>query len=40
MTSGRRFCFLPFLYDDAAAKQREANNAFLGDNVVAYRSGL
>jgi len=34
---GRRFVFLPFLYDDEAAKVREANNVHLGDNVVAYR---
>jgi predicted 2-oxoglutarate/Fe(II)-dependent dioxygenase YbiX/peroxiredoxin len=39
VTRGRRFAFLPFLYDDAAAKQREANNAFLGDNVAQYRLG-
>src|SRR5262249_14991208 len=30
VTRGRRYAFLPFLYDDAAAKIREANNAFLG----------
>lgn len=30
VTKGRRFVFLPFLYDDAAAKIREANNCFLG----------
>jgi peroxiredoxin len=36
--SGRRFAFLPFLYDDAAAKLREANNAFLGDSVGAYNA--
>jgi hypothetical protein len=38
VTSGRRFVFLPFLYDDAAAKIREANNPFLGDTVDQYRS--
>ena len=38
VTKGRRYAFLPFLYDDEAAKLREANNAFLGDNVEAYRS--
>jgi len=37
VTKGRRYAFLPFLYDDAAAKIREANNAFLADNVAAYR---
>jgi hypothetical protein len=39
VTKGRRYAFLPFLYDDAAAKIRETNNAFLGDNVAAYRAG-
>ena len=32
VTSGRRYAFLPFLYDDAAAKIREANNQFLAGN--------
>lgn len=27
VTRGRRFAFLPFLYDEAAAQRREANNA-------------
>jgi predicted 2-oxoglutarate/Fe(II)-dependent dioxygenase YbiX len=31
VTSGRRYAFLPFLYDDAAAKIREANAAKLQD---------
>jgi len=31
--------YLPFLYDDAAAKVREANNAYLGDNIATYRLG-
>jgi len=35
--SGRRLVFLPFLYDDAAAKIREANNPHLGDNVSQYQ---
>jgi predicted 2-oxoglutarate/Fe(II)-dependent dioxygenase YbiX len=39
VTSGKRYAFLPFLYDDAAAQVREANNAFLGENVAAYRAG-
>jgi predicted 2-oxoglutarate/Fe(II)-dependent dioxygenase YbiX len=39
VTKGRRYAFLPFLYDDAAAKVREANNAYLGDNVAQYKSG-
>ncbi|NKQ87510.1 2OG-Fe(II) oxygenase [Rhizobium ruizarguesonis] len=36
VTRGRRYAFLPFLYDDAAAKIREANNAFLGEGVAGY----
>jgi predicted 2-oxoglutarate/Fe(II)-dependent dioxygenase YbiX len=39
VTKGKRYAFLPFLYDDAAAKVREANNAYLGDNVAQYKSG-
>ncbi|SFL05368.1 2OG-Fe(II) oxygenase [Methylorubrum salsuginis] len=31
VTSGRRFAFLPFLYDEAAAKLREANSGYLSD---------
>jgi len=38
VTSGRRYAFLPFLYDEEAAKLREANNRFLGDGVGAYRA--
>jgi peroxiredoxin/predicted 2-oxoglutarate/Fe(II)-dependent dioxygenase YbiX len=38
VTRGRRYAFLPFLYDDEAAKVREANNAFLGEGVGAYKS--
>lgn len=38
VTAGRRYAFLPFLYDDAAARIREANNAKLGEGVGAYRS--
>ena len=30
VTAGRRFAFLPFLYDDAAATVRERNRQFLG----------
>jgi predicted 2-oxoglutarate/Fe(II)-dependent dioxygenase YbiX len=36
---GRRFAFLPFLYDEDAAKIREANNEFLGEGVSAYKAG-
>lgn len=39
VTRGRRYAFLPFLYDDAAAAQREANNVYLGDGVGAYSAG-
>jgi peroxiredoxin/predicted 2-oxoglutarate/Fe(II)-dependent dioxygenase YbiX len=37
VTGGRRFAFLPFLYDDEAAKIREANNAYLDESVGAYK---
>jgi len=36
MTRGRRYAFLPFLYDEEASKIREANNAFLDEGVDAY----
>ena len=36
VTAGKRYAFLPFLYDDSAAKLREANNPFLGNGVGAY----
>lgn len=39
VTAGRRYAFLPFLYDEAAAKQREANNAKLGEGIGAYSAG-
>ncbi len=38
VTAGQRYAFLPFLYDDAAAKIREANNEFLGEGVGAYKA--
>lgn len=38
ITRGRRYVFLPFLYDDAAAKIREANNRFLAQGIEAYSS--
>jgi peroxiredoxin/predicted 2-oxoglutarate/Fe(II)-dependent dioxygenase YbiX len=38
VTDGKRYAFLPFLYDDAAAKIRAANNAYLGEGVGVYRS--
>ena len=38
VTAGRRYAFLPFLYDEAGAAIREANNPYLGEGVEAYRS--
>jgi predicted 2-oxoglutarate/Fe(II)-dependent dioxygenase YbiX/peroxiredoxin len=38
VTRGTRYAFLPFLYDEAAARQREANNAYLGDGLEEYKS--
>ncbi len=38
VTAGKRHAFLPFLYDDAAAKIRDANNRFLGEGVGAYKA--
>ena len=38
VTRGRRYAFLPFLYDDAAARIREENNRFLDEKVSAYKS--
>lgn len=38
VTRGRRYAFLPFLYDEEAAKIRQANNAFLGDGVGTYHT--
>lgn len=39
MTRGKRYAFLPFLYDDAAARQREENNARLAEGVGKYKAG-
>lgn len=36
--SGQRFVFLPFLYDDAAAEIREANQKFLDPAILAKRA--
>jgi predicted 2-oxoglutarate/Fe(II)-dependent dioxygenase YbiX len=33
VTHGQRYAFLPFIYDDDAAKIREANNAYLAQEV-------
>jgi predicted 2-oxoglutarate/Fe(II)-dependent dioxygenase YbiX/peroxiredoxin len=37
VTAGRRYAFLPFLYDDEAARIRAANNPHLGEGVGEYR---
>lgn len=34
---GQRFAYLPFLYDEAAAQIRQANNSHLGDGVQIYQ---
>ena len=39
ITAGRRFAFLPFLYDEAAAREREARNAELGEELSPYVAG-
>ncbi len=36
VTGGKRYAFLPFLYDEDGARLREANNSFLGEGVGAY----
>lgn len=38
VTAGRRYAFLPFLYDDEAAKIREANNQFLAGDGNSYKA--
>ena len=37
ITRGERFAYLPFLYDDAAAKVREENARHLDEKVGGYR---
>lgn len=37
VTRGKRFAFLPFLYDEEAARLREKNNPQLAENVPGYR---
>jgi hypothetical protein len=37
VTQGVRYAFLPFLYDDAAAKIREANCQYLDESIGTYR---
>lgn len=38
VTMGRRFAFLPFLYDDAGAKLREENAKYLEGDLANYRA--
>jgi predicted 2-oxoglutarate/Fe(II)-dependent dioxygenase YbiX len=40
VTRGRRYAFLPFFYDDAGARIREANLAFVDPSLRSYTSGL
>lgn len=37
VTVGKRYAFLPFLYDEAAAEIRERNNPHLGEGLGAYK---
>jgi predicted 2-oxoglutarate/Fe(II)-dependent dioxygenase YbiX/peroxiredoxin len=39
VTKGRRYAFLPFLYDEAASKIREENRKFLSDEKIDLRAG-
>jgi predicted 2-oxoglutarate/Fe(II)-dependent dioxygenase YbiX/peroxiredoxin len=39
VTRGRRYAFLPFLYDDAAAQIRERNAGLVGEKGSSYRAG-
>jgi hypothetical protein len=34
VTRGKRYAFLPFLYDDAAAAIRSANNSFVDNETI------
>jgi hypothetical protein len=36
VTRGKRYAFLPFLYDEAAAKVRAENAKFLDDSIGGY----
>jgi predicted 2-oxoglutarate/Fe(II)-dependent dioxygenase YbiX len=40
VVKGRRFAFLPFLYDDHGARLRERNLAFVAPELQNYSSGL
>lgn len=39
VSRGRRYAFLPFLYNEEAARLRQENNVFLGDGVGNYATG-
>jgi predicted 2-oxoglutarate/Fe(II)-dependent dioxygenase YbiX/peroxiredoxin len=36
VTRGKRYVFLPFFYDEAAAAEREANNGLLAEHIEPY----
>lgn len=38
VSKGQRFAFLPFLYDEEAARLREANSKFLDEGLGGYRA--
>jgi len=38
VTRGRRYALLPFFYDEAAAKLRERNTAFVTPELADYRA--
>jgi peroxiredoxin len=38
VTKGKRYAFLPFLYDEASAKVREENNPHLADGLGTYKA--
>ena len=38
VTRGRRYAFLPFVYDEAAAKIREKNARFIEGDASGYRA--
>jgi predicted 2-oxoglutarate/Fe(II)-dependent dioxygenase YbiX/peroxiredoxin len=40
VTRGKRYAFLPFLYDEAGAELREKNLAFVSPELATYRSGI
>ena len=38
VTRGKRYAFLPFFYDEAGARVREANTAFVSPELAGYRA--